>query len=39
MHRDSDNVHRDSEIKDLTEKSKSDLLGLIKLKKESLFKY
>ena len=31
-----DNAQRDSEIKDLTEKSKSDLLGLIKLKKENL---
>ena len=31
-----DNSKRESEIKDLTEKSKSDLLGLIRLRKENL---
>ena len=30
-----DNAKRNSEIKDLTEKSTSDLLGLIKLRKEN----
>ena len=30
-----DNAQRDREIKDLTDKSKSDLLGLIKLRKEN----
>ena len=30
-----DNAQRDSEIKDVTEKGKSDLSGLIKLRKES----
>ena len=30
-----DNAHRDRETKDLTDKSKSDLLGLIKLRKEN----
>ena len=30
-----DNAHRDRETKDLTDKSKSDLLGLTKLRKEN----
>ena len=30
-----DNAQRDREIKDLTDKSKSDLLGLTKLRKEN----
>ena len=30
-----DNAQRDRETKDLTDKSKSDLLGLIKLRKEN----